>query len=202
MNIRAATSEDMPRAVATLAAAFATDPLLSYFVRKDSKRPIALQDFFQLMLAEQIAEGVFVDIAEEGAAVAVWYAPGRHVATEGLGAQLRLAPRFLRITGWRRLLRGLQVGGLMDKIHPKEPCYYLQFLGCHPESQGRGLGSALLKHRLAIIDAESASAYLETAQPNNLPLYLRHGFAPDPEVRLGRDGPIIWPMQRKSELRS
>lgn len=197
--IRVATNTDMPSAVATLAAAFEHDPLVSYFVRADTKRSAALINFFTLMMAEQLAEGVFVEIAEEGKAVAMWVAPGYHTASEGLSAQLRLAPRFLRISGWARLLRGLAIGRLLDQIHPKTPCWYLQFLGCHPAAQGRGLGSSLLRHRLAAIDAEAADAFLETAQPNNLPLYLRHGFAVAPEVRPGREGPAVWPMLRTAK---
>jgi ribosomal protein S18 acetylase RimI-like enzyme len=42
--------------------------------------------------------------------------------------------------------------------------------------QGRGLGSALLEAGLARCDSEGASAYLESSNPKNIPLYERYGF--------------------------
>ena len=42
--------------------------------------------------------------------------------------------------------------------------------------QGRGLGSQLLKHTLVAVDKDRLPAFLETANPRNVPLYERHGF--------------------------
>jgi predicted N-acetyltransferase YhbS len=70
------------------------------------------------------------------------------------------------------------------------------FLGVVPGMQGRGLGGALLRERLATADTEGLPAYLEASSPGSKALYERHGFrcVGDP-VRLP-DGPDIWPMWR------
>ncbi len=64
----------------------------------------------------------------------------------------------------------------IDKIHPQEAHYYLEYLGAAPEYQGRGLGSAILHSLTAKADEENKGCYLETASPRNVPLYQRHGF--------------------------
>jgi ribosomal protein S18 acetylase RimI-like enzyme len=68
----------------------------------------------------------------------------------------------------------------MERYHPQEPCWYLPLIGVDPAHQGRGHGSALLRHALERVDRERLPAYLESSNPRNIPLYERHGF-----VRLG-----------------
>lgn len=195
-DIRAATSADLSRVVETLAAAFAEDPLVTWFVRDGAARADALRALFHFMVIEENPEGIWLDVARDGGAVAMWMAPGRARSADGLFNQLALLPRFLRISGAGRIIRALLVGQMLDKIHPHTPHAYLQFLACHPDMQGQGLGSALLRHRLALIDAAHIPAFLETAGPQNLPLYLRHGFVLQGEVRPSANGPLTWPMWR------
>lgn len=194
--IRQANTADLPKVLDTLAAAFYQDPLVTWFVRDGAARAEALRALFTFMVVEESPEGIWLDIANDGAAVAMWMAPGRARSADGLLNQLALLPRFLKISGFSRIIRALLVGQMLDKIHPRAPHAYLQFLACHPSAQGKGLGSSLLRHRLALIDADGISAFLETAGPQNLPLYLRYGFKIQSEVRPSAQGPLVWPMWR------
>ncbi|MGH7928642.1 MAG: GNAT family N-acetyltransferase, partial [Candidatus Binatia bacterium] len=45
-----------------------------------------------------------------------------------------------------------------------------------PFQQGKGLGSALMRHALARCDGEGKAAFLESSNPKNVSLYERHGF--------------------------
>lgn len=85
-----------------------------------------------------------------------------------------------------------QMGG----FHPTEPHWYLPMIGIDPVQQGRGLGSALLKHALALVDRDGATAYLESSNPKNVPLYERHGFEVIGEVQAG-NSPTIAAMLRR-----
>jgi GNAT superfamily N-acetyltransferase len=58
----------------------------------------------------------------------------------------------------------------MERHHPKEPHWYLAFVGCDPTCQGQGLGSALIKEGLRRCDADGLPAYLESSSPRNIPL--------------------------------
>jgi GNAT superfamily N-acetyltransferase len=64
----------------------------------------------------------------------------------------------------------------IDKIHPQESHYYLEYLGVAPEYQGKGFGTKILQHMTAKADEENAGCYLETASPQNVPLYMHHEF--------------------------
>ena len=70
-------------------------------------------------------------------------------------------------------------------------------IGTSTASQGRGVGSALLRDMLDRIDEEQVPAYLESSNIRNVPLYERHGFTVVEEIRLGRDGPQMWRMWRE-----
>ena len=66
-----------------------------------------------------------------------------------------------------------------------------------PERQGRGWGSRLMRPILERADRERRAVTLETAQPRNLPLYVRHGFAVTRELPPpAPGGPTVWTMKR------
>jgi GNAT superfamily N-acetyltransferase len=99
---------------------------------------------------------------------------------------------------WRKVFqdfpRTFELFDLLELHHPKEPHYHLQFLGVRPESQGTGIGTALLRAMLDHCDLEGVAAYLEADERSKL-LYLKHGFEATAELRL-REGPSFWPMWR------
>jgi GNAT superfamily N-acetyltransferase len=60
---------------------------------------------------------------------------------------------------------------------PDEPAWYLMYLGVHPDAQGTGAGSALLRGALdTILRRETAPVYLETGTERNVRFYERFGF--------------------------
>jgi ribosomal protein S18 acetylase RimI-like enzyme len=83
----------------------------------------------------------------------------------------------------------------MGRYHPAEPHWYLPFIGVDPIHQGKGYGSALLKHVLLQCDRDRAPAYLESTNPANISLYERHGFQVLATIQVG-SSPPIFPMLR------
>jgi hypothetical protein len=59
---------------------------------------------------------------------------------------------------------------------------------------GRGVGSALLEHRLAGI---TGPAYLESSNQRNVSLYGRFGFEVIQGIPLPDGGPTLWTMLRR-----
>jgi ribosomal protein S18 acetylase RimI-like enzyme len=84
----------------------------------------------------------------------------------------------------------------MGKYHPEEPHWYLPLIGVDPLHQGHGYGSALMKHALQHCDQKKKRAYLESSNPRNLSLYIRHGFEIIGTIRVADSPPMI-PMLRK-----
>ena len=87
----------------------------------------------------------------------------------------------------------------MSRHHPKTPHYYLHAIGVRQDSQGLGLGSALLKHVTRRCDADGMPAYLESSSPRNVPLYQRHGFEVTHEEPIGEGGPPLAFMWREPQ---
>jgi len=96
--------------------------------------------------------------------------------------QARHARGYARIFG-ARLPRALGVLTAMERRHPREPHYYLPYIGVVAAAQGQGLGTALLKPLLDRCDREGLPAYLEASSPRNARLYARMGFAATEDIR-------------------
>ena len=84
----------------------------------------------------------------------------------------------------------------LDSFHPSESHWYLPMIGVDPAHQGKGLGSALMKHALIPCDLENKIAYLESTNAKNIPLYERHGFEVVGTLEVG-SAPPLYPMVRK-----
>jgi ribosomal protein S18 acetylase RimI-like enzyme len=84
----------------------------------------------------------------------------------------------------------------MGEFHLNEPHWYLPFIGVDVTKQGRGYGSALLRHALERCDWDGLPAYLDATSPLNKPLYERHGFEALGVIQAGRSPPMC-PMHRK-----
>lgn len=78
----------------------------------------------------------------------------------------------------------------MAHFHPAGDLWFLPMIGVDPVAQGRGLGSALLRHGLAACDRDGLPAYLETSNPRNRALYARHGFRDIGVIQAGSAPPL------------
>jgi predicted N-acetyltransferase YhbS len=72
---------------------------------------------------------------------------------------------------------------------------FVSLLAVHPSRQRSGHGRALLSEALRRADEQGVPAYLDTANPANLPYYRSFGFELVGEDRLPRDAPI-WHLLR------
>jgi ribosomal protein S18 acetylase RimI-like enzyme len=83
----------------------------------------------------------------------------------------------------------------MASHHPREPHWYLPLIGVDPIQQGRGLGSALLRHALIRCNRQKKLAYLESSSAKSVPLYERAGFERIGTIQTGT-WPPLYPMVR------
>ena len=186
---------DAPRLAQALASAFQDDPVIAWIFPDEHRRRAVLPAFMEFRLRKLAFPHDQVWMTADGAAAAVWRPPpGRWQLSRR--QRLRLLPSLVRFLGRRT---ASVLGGLdrMEERHPDDRSHwYLFILGTEQAAQGRGLGSALLSHMLARVDAEQMPAYLESSSERNLALYGRHGFEVTSEVAIP-GGPRIWPMWRQ-----
>jgi ribosomal protein S18 acetylase RimI-like enzyme len=83
----------------------------------------------------------------------------------------------------------------MARFHPAEPHWYLPLIGVDPAQQNKGFGAMLMRHALAVCDREGLPAYLESTNPRNISLYLRHGFEIVGMSQAG-SSPPMFPLRR------
>jgi ribosomal protein S18 acetylase RimI-like enzyme len=196
-SVRKATLADAPRLAQTLASAFQDDPVIAWIFPDQRRRRAVLPAFMEFRLRNLAFPHHQVWTTTDEAAAAAWLPPpGRWQLP--LPQQLRLLPALVRFLGLRTasVLAGLK---RMEARHPQDRSHwYLFILGTEQAAQGHGLGSALLAHMLARVDADQVPAYLESSSERNLALYGRHGFEITSEVMIP-GGPTIWPMWREPQ---
>ncbi len=193
----AVQASEIPAVSRTLAEAFADDPVFELLFGGAVPERRARR-FFEIMAAAQFGHGlVYRTPANEAAAI--WAPPGEWKLP--ISAIVRNAPGFVRVFG-RRMFADLAVLNRLEKAHPVEPHYYLEFIGTRPEHQGKGLGSALIRPMVERCDAEGVGAYLESSKEVNVAFYARFGFEiievlTHKGVR-DRPGPQQWLMWRNA----
>ncbi|MBV8303722.1 MAG: GNAT family N-acetyltransferase [Acidimicrobiia bacterium] len=199
VTVEKARDADVPRLAQSLANAFYDDPAIGWMVPDDERRRRVGPMGFAAWLTRIYMPKHEVYTEPDRKAAALWSPPGKWRMSVGL--QARLAPSMVRVVGLKRLpliLKGLAV---MDKSHPDDrPHWYLAVLGTDPDSQGKGLGSAVMQPVLERCDADGVGAYLESSKEANIPFYRRHGFEVTGEIRLP-EGPALWPMWREPQPR-
>jgi ribosomal protein S18 acetylase RimI-like enzyme len=184
---------------ATLADAFRDDPVFEFLVPADAKnREQRLVTFFTSMSRTYLRREKHALVAGDGRGAALWSPPGSwRVPPSEI---VRETPATFKAFG-RSLPKALRLLTQVEGLHPKEPNHwYLGYLGTRCDSQGQGIGSAMLVEVLAQADDTRTPAYLESSNERNLTLYQRHGFRVVEEIKALGHGPSIWRMWRDPQV--
>ena len=188
-EIRSATPGEMSQAVAVIAAAFLTDPLARFAWPSPDEHLRNMP-----LVAREFAGGGFAHgtayVSADFCGTALWLPPDVHPNGEALEKALRDTAKPEHLDD---LLGTFEQ---MERSHPEEPHWYLAIIGVDPNAQRRGLGTDLMRHAVARCDDEGALAYLESSNPRNISLYLRHGFEVMGEIQVGA-APRVTPMVRR-----
>jgi GNAT superfamily N-acetyltransferase len=194
LELRQGTMQDVQRLKTVLAEAFYDDPVFSWLMPEDSKRHARLRRYFGLDLGHYaLAHGrVWTTGDLTGAALTLppgkWRVPPRTTLLHGSAFGVHL-PRAARI------------GATMEWRHARElrgPHYYVRDIGVHPDMQGKGLGSVLMRPTLDRCDSEGLPAYIEASSERSAALYERLGFKHVKELRVG-GSPPLWLMIRQPQ---
>ncbi len=182
-----------------LARSFDDDPVWAHIFADEARRPDRLRLMFDPLLEVYIRHSV-AHVAEiDGAAApvgaAMWGRPGHwRTSVRELFPHLVTFARAFGVKGLGHL-RDLQKIEALHEPYARQPHHYLGVLGTEPAEQGKGIGSALVSHTLALADDEGLGAYLESSKESNVPFYGRFGFEVVGEYSF-RDGPTVFLMWR------
>lgn len=186
---RTARAHDEPRLLATLTVAFADDAPVRWLYPDAERHLRHFPEFVRAFGGRALELGTAYHV-EDFAGCALWLAPGEQPDEE------QLAEVVARSIPPHRHEEVFALFEAMGHIHPSAPHWYLPLIGVDAASQGRGLGSALLRHTLDECDRDGLPAYLEATSPRNVALYERHGFRRLAPLRIATCPPIT-PMWRE-----
>ncbi len=180
--------ENEAKAIATVALAFATDPMMRWSFPDPAKYMAVVPDFVRAFGGRAIAHGT-ADVAGDFAAVALWLPPGVEPDGEAMGKiiEAHVPPENME--------DGAGLVEQMKKFHPQEPHWYLPLIGTDPAQRGNGYGADLMAHAIWRCDESRLPAYLESSNPSNVPFYERFGFHVMGEIQQG-SSPQLIPMLR------
>lgn len=174
--------------------AFMNDPVSCWIFADPADRERLNAPFFRVFVDRVLSEGTVLTSADM-AAVTLWLDvdPAHDEPEPDLGSVIKeaIGPYAARFA---------VLDQLMTANHPTTgPHAYLPFIAVHPDRQGQGLGGALLRARLAELDADNRPAYLEASSPRNAALYARLGFRHFGSTIDLPDGPSLYPMWRPAQ---
>jgi GNAT superfamily N-acetyltransferase len=183
LTIEPVGKNDQARVIATLVSAFIADPVERWLFSE----PLDYLRHFPVFVAAFGGEAFEMQTVwrlSDFAAVAMWIPPGAEPDGDAIVAALSdsVSPDKQGDT--------FAVLEQMDVAHPKDPHWYLPWLGVDGAHQAAGLGSDLLKQCLAYVDADHLPAFLETPNPRTVPFYERHGFVTTNVSQAGACPPV------------
>jgi len=184
INVDSTKTEEVKSA---LVLGFATDPIFRW-IFPDPMKFLRSMAFWMVEFSKPSFEnkGVFADENFHGASL--WHPPGVHFNPEVLSSSFADIPE-------ERIEDVLEFFNELGDFQPNQDHWYLAFIALDPSKQGMGLGSLILKEALKVIDAQGKLAYLQSSNPQNISLYLRHGFEVMGEIQVG-SSPVMTPMKR------
>lgn len=201
MTVRRATPDDADLLGDVLADAFTDDPVIGWLIPVDAdNREERLRQFFTGMSRIYLRLGKPCYLAGDGLGAALWGPPGAwELPMDEMADDLE---PFIAAFG-DRLALSAELQLQVESLHPADPPHwYLGYLGARQANQGQGHGGRLMQEVLTQADADGLSAYLESSNARNVPLYERHGFKVVGEFNVLDDGPRIWRMWRDPLARS
>jgi ribosomal protein S18 acetylase RimI-like enzyme len=188
-NLTSATSNQKNVLISTIVAAFLADPVARWFWPEAHVYLSRMGGFVDAFCGASFFHGSAYYVDGYGGA-ALWLPPDVQPNEEEMMKIIKES------VPERRLEAAFSVFEKMDSFHPHEPHWYLPLIGVDPSHQARGFGSKLMKHALERCDREKTLAYLESSNPPNLSLYIRHGFEIVGTIKVG-DSPPMFPMIRR-----
>jgi len=191
-EVRLAVADDVDAIVATVTAAFVSDPAWSFIVGPGNDH--ARAGFARTLLISRVRQGS-VWVTADCMAVAMW---DRRPIEMLVDAEREALWEAFRADVGEEIWTRLEVyEAALAKGAPPRPYWYLGVLATHPDHQGRGLASAVLRRGFAAADDAGWDCWLETSTPANKSFYAGHGFTEG----VGFDvpgGPPTWWLRRPS----
>ncbi|MFI7543812.1 GNAT family N-acetyltransferase [Actinoplanes sp. NPDC049599] len=192
--LRVAGPDDIDTVADIVTDAFDHLKVIHYLVPDVSRRRRLARDWYRLHIAHAISGAGQVVVTSDADAAAIWFdRTGEASEPDGYDKHLaELAAEYLP--------RFQHLDLQMEAHHPTDAHWHLLFLAVRPDRWNHGLGSRLMNHTHARLDADGIPAYLEATGLQNRALYRRHGYTDmNPPTIAVTDDTVLYRMWRPAE---
>ncbi|NJM23429.1 MAG: GNAT family N-acetyltransferase [Richelia sp. SM1_7_0] len=175
-------TKDAENIIEILSSAFENYPLMQFFFQdtyKQSIRYMIKTMFDEASMVDNLLLGAFLEGKLHGVA---FIAPPKNTEkTESNNNQsitTASEEEFAKVVGEAAMMRIEAYFNLKNTNKPSSPHFYIKALGVHPQSQGKGIGNALLSqiHQMSEEDSNSQGVALDTQTSDNVTYYQRFGY--------------------------
>ena len=175
VHFGSASREDTGAIAQLFSDAFAPDPVWSAIVPNEQRRRRTVKSGFK---SELEAGGYrYVDVARTDSGPLLgalnYLPPGATTPTKHAFAE---AVERITATITSSGRRGRTHDAAVQSRRPAQPHWYFRDIVTSPEARGKGIGSALLRNRLAVVDEDPMPVFLESTTAGSRRLYERYGF--------------------------
>lgn len=196
IKITPVNKKDTQKIIEVLFAAFEQDPLMLYFFGNEYQN-LAKYVMQYLCNLAHLTNSPILGAFTKGELKGVALITPPKIVIQDRQKAIALADEQLAIavspTAIARIETYFQI---MEANKPKQPHFYIDILGVMPESQGQGVGKALLEavHKMSESSPQSGGVALDTENDRNLGFYKSLGYSVSTITNLDRLK--VWSMFR------
>ena len=170
------------RVIEILTKSFEDNQSVNYIVKQDSKRAERIKALMDYSFEVCFMFGeVYLSDDQKGCAL-VLYPDQKSFSIKSTLMDVQL---LLNAIGLTRVGKAMSRETAIKSNYPKDPIYYLWFLGVINSDQNKGIGSQLLKEIIIDSQKQHKPIYLETSTIKNIPWYKKFGFSIYNELDFG-----------------
>ena len=170
------------RVIEILTKSFEDNQSVNYIVKQDSKRAERIKALMDYSFEVCFMFGeVYLSDDQKGCAL-VLYPDQKSFSIKSTLMDVQL---LLNAIGLTRVGKAMSRETAIKSNYPKDPIYYLWFLGVINSDQNKGIGSQLLKEIIVDSQKQHKPIYLETSTIKNIPWYKKFGFSIYNELDFG-----------------
>ena len=186
-----ADETDADAIITILSTGFQNDPVSRWLFPDDDARERLHPEFFGPIVQMALEDGEIYTI-EDRSGTALWLpVTAHHEDQPGLGEL------YEPILGADYAKRIAAFDERSTANHPDhEDHFYLPFIAVRPQFFDQGIGTALLRDRLAALDSQGLPTYLEASNRDSARLYERLGYKRLDRTTDMPGGPSLYPMWR------
>ena len=168
-----AVYSDKNNVVEILANCFDDNKSVNYIIPQDKFRKQRIKRLMQYCFDTCFASGaVFLSDDKKGCALMI-LPDKKRLTLRSAWLDTKLIFSAIGLSGIKKTLARER---MIKKLQPKEPLYYLWYIGVHPDHQNAGIGTRLLKEIMEQSKTSKRTICLETSTVKNIPWYEKHGF--------------------------